>query len=364
MENIMNNADNNHKILSAVETAAQQIRDLIKNEKFAFGKKLPPERKLAEKFKVSRATVQKALDILEDQRLVKRYQGRGTFTSDATQIQNEPPSPRLLGAMTFERKYYFEPVLQAASKYASEHGYVLAIANNSNPKMEIKHINSFINNGIKGIFFTPRTNTDPSIYQELAKSAKVVLIDNLHKDITFDSILVDNISGTYLACKHLFELGHKTISYIDSNNDQDYPISDHRKQGYLDACIDFRIQPQVINYNKKEFHSSAKKMLTHSNRPTASICYNDALAVKLIDIASGIGISTPRHLSVIGFDDSKLAKYGKTKLTTINPEHQEMGILAVQQLIDLIETPRSRPISKTFITPKLIIRESTCPPKP
>ena len=98
------------------------------------------------------------------------------------------------------------------------------------------------------------------------------------------------------------------------------------------------------------------------NRPTAIVAYNDLLAVAAIDAARKIGLAVPGDLSVVGFDNSSLGERFAIPLTTVDPEHREMGISAVNILIDKIETPRPRPKLGVYVTPRLVQRQSTAKP--
>ena len=67
----------------------------------------------------------------------------------------------------------------------------------------------------------------------------------------------------------------------------------------------------------------------------------------------------PEDLSVVGFDDCILASGHDLPITSINPEHAELGISAVEMLIDKIESVRERPKRTVSIRPRLVVREST-----
>ncbi|MBW7458318.1 substrate-binding domain-containing protein, partial [Paenibacillus sepulcri] len=97
-------------------------------------------------------------------------------------------------------------------------------------------------------------------------------------------------------------------------------------------------------------------------RPTAIVCYNDELAVKLLDVVRGKGLTVPEDLSMVGFDDATLATATEVKLTTLEHPKTRMGEDAVKLLIRLLGQGGSRkPEADIIYEPRLIVRESTAP---
>lgn len=92
------------------------------------------------------------------------------------------------------------------------------------------------------------------------------------------------------------------------------------------------------------------------NRPTAFVCYNDELAVLLMEAVAESGLQVPEDVSIIGFDDSSLATASGTKLTTLTHPKTEMGQAAASQLIAMIEQGNRR--RDTIYEPELIVRDS------
>ena len=124
------------------------------------------------------------------------------------------------------------------------------------------------------------------------------------------------------------------------------------------------ISPAGSSSVKKGEHTPAiTSLLKSSAPPTAFVAYNDYWAIRVIETARSVGLKVPDDVSVVGFDDSVVAAHYKTPLTTINPEPREMGIVAVQMLLDKLENPRPRPVRGVMIQPRLVVRQSTLPPR-
>lgn len=102
-----------------------------------------------------------------------------------------------------------------------------------------------------------------------------------------------------------------------------------------------------------------KVMLQSDNPPTAIVCYNDQLAVSLLDTVRELGLRIPEDLSIIGYDDSFLATATEIKLTTIEHPKSDLGERAANLIISQLESGTSPPDRETLFVPKLIIRQST-----
>ncbi len=117
----------------------------------------------------------------------------------------------------------------------------------------------------------------------------------------------------------------------------------------------------VVHYTTEEKtvkpRESALAMLQRTERPTAFVCYNDELAVSLLDAARQAGLSVPEDLSIVGFDDSALAT--ATNLTTLTHPKMEMGVQAVELLLSIIENKAFDTGKDIVFKPELVVREST-----
>jgi DNA-binding LacI/PurR family transcriptional regulator len=105
-----------------------------------------------------------------------------------------------------------------------------------------------------------------------------------------------------------------------------------------------------------------RSFLKSSKRPTAIVCYNDVWAIRAITIAKSLGMKIPGDFSVVGFDDSAIGQKYEVPLTTIHPQFREVGIAAVDLLIDKIDKQRPKPTVSILVTPRLIVRSSTSRP--
>jgi len=342
---------------------AGQLRDHIRRGRFKLGDRLPDERKLAEKFSVSRRTIREAMNLLEKDRLILRHQGRGTFVADPAITGPVRGGTALVGMMVYEREYYFEKVIQGASVHAARKGYALATGSNATDAEESEHVQAYLRNAVLGVVLAPRSEASRANYERLIeRRVPVVFLDTFIAGVDEDYVVVDNAKGTALATRHLVELGHRRIGYLGHNRMEDLPCRPERRRGFRETCeeLGLSVDPQwVLEADQSMNPEGILRVLKSPDRPTAFVTYNDSLAVAAVQAARSCGLKVPEDLSVVGFDDSSLAGGFDVPLTSVNPEHRQIGISAVNLLLEKIDEGPARVKRGIHINPRLEVRQST-----
>ncbi|NMM94046.1 transcriptional regulator LacI family [Bifidobacterium sp. DSM 109957] len=190
---------------------------------------------------------------------------------------------------------------------------------------------------------------------------------NVPSSAGFDAtISIDEYESMRLLVRHLHDLGHRDISFVCSNSAQ-APLrysADLRMDAFLRACHDFDdTTPTVIRVprdKENEDELILSRFLTQSPRPTAICCQSDATAIPLIFKLPRCGVSVPRDVSVLGFDDSTYAR--QVELTTIHQSPEELGYEAARRTLQLIQGTCPEPRHLTMET-YLALRGTTAPPR-
>jgi DNA-binding LacI/PurR family transcriptional regulator len=263
---------------------------------------------------------------------------------------------------------FIADVVSGVEEAANDHGYSVFLANsNANPDREVRVVHSFHERRVDGILVT--ASRVGALYVPLLSQLKVpiVLINNQHPDETDEfiySVTIDNIKASTEVMRHLIGLGHKRIAYIGDRGGFQSDIE--RLAGYRQALASaqYPFLPELVVHGdgKPEGGGQAmERLLALRNPPTAVFCYNDMSALGALRALHSHGIKVPEELSLVGFDDLAIASYTSPLLTTVSQPKQQMGRMAMEIMIKLL----SRIDSKTNIKVegKLIIRESTAPPK-
>ncbi len=361
-----NNSDNRQNgLLSLADKTAACLREEIRQGKYRLGERLSDEHSLAQHFGVSRGTIRQALSILGRERLIVRQQGRGTFVSNPTFGDVVDRQAALLGVMVYEKEYYFGRILQGAAARAASRGYMLITGSNAQLEEETQHTEAFLKNAVAGVILSPRPHLNQPNYDKLRQAkTPVVMLDTTLPGCVEDFVSVDNYLGAYLATRHLIELGHRRLAYCGHSNVRDVPCRSERHRGFYDACEQAGIavpQNWQMEAAWDDYSAALRTVLEAPERPTGFVTFNDSHAIRVIKEARALGISVPKDISVVGFDDSEMSQHYDVPLTTVHPEFDVIGATAVDLLIEHIETGPIKYKRSIVISPRLIVRESTGP---
>lgn len=177
------------------------------------------------------------------------------------------------------------------------------------------------------------------------------------------SVGATNFAGGMAATQHLLSLGHRRIGFLGGVADTQASIA--RKHGHLAALASAGIQPDdVIDEGDFTYESglqAAEVLLSRPDRVTAVFAASDAQAAGVLEAARRAGLSVPRDLSVIGFDDQLVARMTAPQLTTIRQPSEAMGSFAVDVAHKLL-LGTAPATFHTDLATELVIRDSTAPP--
>jgi DNA-binding LacI/PurR family transcriptional regulator len=175
-----------------------------------------------------------------------------------------------------------------------------------------------------------------------------------------DVIRNDDSEGLRQAVDHLVALGHRQIAHIDGGRT---PGSADRRRGYQEAmrthglAAEIRIVPG--GPTDEDGAVAAHSLL--DDPPTAVTVFSDHAATGVLDVLRQAGLTVPGDVSVVGYDDSSLARLAHIDLTTVAQDSSTMTTLAVARAVDRID---GVPVEhrECVIPPRLVIRGTTRPP--
>jgi DNA-binding LacI/PurR family transcriptional regulator len=191
------------------------------------------------------------------------------------------------------------------------------------------------------------------------------------------SVNIADRAGARAAAEHLIGLGHRRVGLLmsglhgphglvdDTPQPTDGYASKQRLAGWLDALRPAGaelVMVRVRDAEPGEVGAGAKLMLDRPDRPTAVLCFSDAVALGVVETARDLGLSVPEDLSVAGFDDSPAARRFRPALTTVRQDVEEKGRAAAAALIASIRAlaeGRPAPADHVLLDAELIVRDST-----
>jgi len=194
----------------------------------------------------------------------------------------------------------------------------------------------------------------------------LVLVDQPPDD-RFPSVNVADRAGACAAATHLVEFGHRRIALLAANSDDRY-VQRERLHGWRDALGPAGITPvprYVERSDGEEAYAAARELLAAPDRPTAVLAFSDALAADVLRAAADLRLRVPADVSVIGFDDSPLARRLTPALTTVRQDAVAKGSTAAAELVAAIRARRTgdaAPARHHLLATELVLRDTTAPP--
>lgn len=190
----------------------------------------------------------------------------------------------------------------------------------------------------------------------------LVLLDYYIPTEDIHTVLIDNADGILKACKYLSSLGHTRVAYLSGDSVE--TSAQERLYGFRRSQEMFGLDGDrdlvVMNCKSRmdEGFTAMNGILDMGRLPTAVVAYNDLIAVGAMDAIKQRGLSIPKDISVVGFDDIGLASEVNPFLTTIHVPKRRMGIMAVQSLLQIIRG-KQEPAKKILVPTRLVVRDST-----
>jgi len=214
-------------------------------------------------------------------------------------------------------------------------------------------LNGSITDGV--IIVAPTALTFPT-------TSPIVAVDHHPGIIEFPAVIANNWDGATTVMNYLLELGHRRIGFIGGRSDLQSSV--RRYQGYVDSLQQAGISFDSIlvedgNFTKDSGYAAGRRLLNLEKRPSAIFATNDESAIGVIKAAQDMGLKIPDDLSVVGFDNTPESAYYPplTGLTTVDQGLHQMGAVATEMLVKLIEgTELAQQVVK--VPTNLVIRGS------
>ncbi|MDA8426149.1 MAG: LacI family DNA-binding transcriptional regulator [Treponema sp.] len=256
---------------------------------------------------------------------------------------------------TFSRPY-FPALLDGVVLGAEERGYSVMIVPNKvgRPASELFALVS--SKTVDGLVFAV-TPADCSPFLDLVEAGvPFVLINNYYEGLSS----VDAIprSGMRMAFSHAYNLGHRMLGYI--TGDKAFRNAIDRLQAFESLCGEFGMGSRIVegDFSRSSGYRGAGRLLDSGERPSLIMTSSDRAAFGVLAYCAEKGLSVPRDLSVIGYDNLFPAQDVMPALSTVDNPVSTSGAVGVRLLIDFLEGGTAWPVQKWLET-GFVVREST-----
>ncbi|HVZ99170.1 MAG TPA: LacI family DNA-binding transcriptional regulator [Caulobacterales bacterium] len=196
---------------------------------------------------------------------------------------------------------------------------------------------------VSGVLLTAPLSDSASIRQAIAEAetpAVVVGAGRFYGDISH--VRIDDRQAAYDMTRKIVALGHRKLGFISGHPNQ--TASAARTAGFQaavrDLAPDARVWMEQGYFTFQSGLGAAERLLSGEERPSAIFASNDDMAAAAVSVAHRRGLDVPRDLSVVGFDDTAIATTLWPELTTVRQPIGDMGIQAVNLLLQQIRARR------------------------
>ena len=257
---------------------------------------------------------------------------------------------------------YFAEVARSIESVARPAGFQLLICSTEeDPTRELDEVEILLQRTDGLIISSVLPPTETKAYRKMIKDgAKIVLVDRTMKNLRCPAVATDNVEVGRLATEHLISLGHRRIGHLRGDASS---VSMERLEGYKQSLASHKLRydgslVRACGLLESEGYEAMRLWLKEDGVPEAIFAVNDPTAVGAMKAMEEVGLRAGRDVAIVGAGNIHYGDMLRVPLTTISWSRGEMGHLAAQMLIELIENRSSVKAKQVILPPELIVRSS------
>ena len=259
---------------------------------------------------------------------------------------------------------FFPEIVQVFEAIAVQHHYEILLTSTENdPKRMEQSVRRMIERRVEGVAVMTFGMEEVLLEGLKVRKVPLVFVDVGPPLPRVSNIRIDYLNGIRQAVQHLAALRHQRISFIAGPLRLKSAVA--RRQAFIQAMreIGLEARSELIiegDHTMEGGMAAFAQLLNLADRPTAVMCSNDMTAIGVMRKSHDAGIAIPRDVSVVGFDDIRMAQFVIPPLTSIQMSQAELARLAFHALLSDVErtTPAANG-SEYILRTSLVLREST-----
>ena len=329
------------------QTVAESLRHDIATGRYQDGEALLTEVELKNKFGVSRQTIRQAISLLENDGLVLRRRGSGTYVNHGARKHNGVLSVGVI--TTYITDYIFPSIVRGIEEVLSAENSIMSLSATYNrADHERSLLQRILDTPLDGLIVegtkTALPNPNTGLYDKLwERNIPVVFINGYYPQLpNAVYVVTDDVSGGRMSANYLADRGYTRIGGIFKSDD----MQGHaRYQGFSSALQERGLQVRdesvcwFTTENKRRFlhdETGAELIRSLKNGMEAVVCYNDEIALDFMEALAEHHLSVPADLSIVSFDNSAYAAVCHPKLTSLAHPKDMFGRVAAEKLLNMM----------------------------
>jgi LacI family repressor for deo operon, udp, cdd, tsx, nupC, and nupG len=312
---------------------------------------------------ISRALSNPELVTPEKRRLIEEVIERLNYRPNLAARNLRKRSSRLVLVIFPQLSPFFLDVFSGIERAADEFGYT-ALMGHSGKDMqrEADFLEQVLRRHADGAILVTTSNGS-AISQRPRNLPPLVAMLEAIEGAACPTARVDNAAAAREATRFLIELGHRRIAHV--TGPLPMAMAQSRLAGFREAIAQGGLDPKHCYVVQGDFsiasgEAAAERLLTRHPRPTAIFAANDEMAVGVLQTLKREGVGIGPEMSVIGFDDQRIARLYEPGLTTVHVPMADLGYQAMQLLRSAIEGDDVT--DRDIVLPTSLVERATCAP--
>lgn len=352
------------------QVIVNDLRARIANGNFSYDAPFCTEKKLSDQYGVSRITAQKAISLLEEEGILFRKRGVGSFVlrqDGEGEVRHINITTQKTVALVIPFGLSKGGIFRAIEAATLEMAHVdcfFTLHVCDDDESQRSTLLSLADSNISGIVYYPSADIDTQVLDRFVEQGKrVIIIDKPFHYPHYSNISCDNVMGSVMLTEHLLSYGHRKIAYLSRFSDRVSSVR-NRFIGYVDTleASGLDIMPYFAKLDIEGTGPLNYQMLKYvintlyNEGYTAIMCENDEVAFYTHMCCDSLSIRVPEDLSITGFDNIEWAVTGSAQITTVDQNFEQIG----KEIAELI-TSEAYEARQSKVSVKLVPRTSTGP---
>jgi DNA-binding LacI/PurR family transcriptional regulator len=268
----------------------------------------------------------------------------------------------LLGVSLEVRNSFHAELVEELQAVSEQVGYELVLSTVTRTQNEQRAVETLLDSHCEALILLGPDAT-PARLTALGKQLPVIAVGRRVKADGVDVVRSADDQGTSEVVNYLAGLAHRAITYVDGGKGI---IPGDRRRGYRTAMRRHKLNDWIRiipgDHTEESGVRAAAALLAEPELPTAVVTFNDRCALGLLDALNRAGVDVPEAVSIVGYDDSPLARLAHINLTTVSQNTQQQAEQAVAAAVERLDEQRSVP-REVVLSPRLVVRRTAGPPR-
>ena len=330
---------------------------------------------IAKALGLSTSTVSRALRgsyeiSAETRKLVLEYAEKLNYRPNPIALSLKEKRSRSIGIVVREiANNFFSQVINGIESVAYTKGYYVIISQSHESfEREVANTQYLASRSVDGLLVSLSTETtDLTHFSKLHdKGLPIVYFDRIPEEMPTHKVIANNFNGAYQATEHLIRSGFTRIAHLTIS--PYLSITKERLAGYKAALADHQIpfEESLVKYCKygglieSETVEAVESLLSLRQKPDAIVAASDKLSTGCLAALARRNVRVPEDMAIVGFTNSLLTDIFHPALTSVRQPAFEMGQVAMEMLIQLIESKHPTTKFETrVLNTELTVRSSS-----